>query len=347
MNAKNDKVLQWLLEDDTPGVQFLTRRDLLREPETSVRMKRLRKKCNAYPPVAGILRKIDEAVAARHYKKYEGGYWTLLILADLMADGTDARIRKLTRHVIDMQLDNGGFSVDGKPRWEIVCLSANMLRALVHFGFGDDERVIDGYHRLADRIVPHDGVPCIVLKTSLQTACKMTLPQTLRALAAAPAGVSGIKLKKMSDALVKDLLRVRVYHYARPDAKPYYKAVKTRPKGLTEHDFRNRWLASNKITDSKLEPKAGWLRFGFPNSYNPDLLEALLALAELGVPHQPVLDDALDRVEERRQPDGRWRLNRSLNGKMLADVEKTGKPSKWITYRALRVLAHFGRTNVA
>jgi len=44
-----------------------------------------------------------------------------------------------------------------------------------------------------------------------------------------------------------------------------------------------------------------------------------------------------------RQPDGRWLLKHSLNGKMWADIEVKGKPSKWITLRALRVLKAAGR----
>ena len=44
-----------------------------------------------------------------------------------------------------------------------------------------------------------------------------------------------------------------------------------------------------------------------------------------------------------RQPDGRWLMKHSLNGKMWADIEVKGKPSKWITLRALRVLKAAGR----
>jgi len=51
-------------------------------------------------------------------------------------------------------------------------------------------------------------------------------------------------------------------------------------------------------------------------------------------------------VESRRGADGRWKLDDSLNGKMLADVEKKGRPSKWITLRAAIVLQHFGRASV-
>ena len=35
---------------------------------------------------------------------------------------------------------------------------------------------------------------------------------------------------------------------------------------------------------------------------------------------------------------GRWKLESSLNGKLWVDIERKGKPSKWVTLRALRVI---------
>jgi hypothetical protein len=40
-----------------------------------------------------------------------------------------------------------------------------------------------------------------------------------------------------------------------------------------------------------------------------------------------------------RGPGGRWLLRHSLNGKMWTDFEVKGLPSKWVTLRALTVLA--------
>ena len=54
-------------------------------------------------------------------------------------------------------------------------------------------------------------------------------------------------------------------------------------------------------------------------------------------------DEALDHLEERGGWDGRWKMETSLNGKMLADVEKKGAPAKWLTLQAMIVLQHFGR----
>jgi len=37
----------------------------------------------------------------------------------------------------------------------------------------------------------------------------------------------------------------------------------------------------------------------------------------------------------------RWKLRTSFNGKMLADVESKGQPSRWVTLRALTALKAF------
>ena len=336
-------VTDWLLEDDAPGVAYLARERLLGEAAGSSKMQSLRRRGNEYPPVARMLDRLDEARDVRDYQKYRGAYWTLIFLADMLADGRDKRVRKLADRVLSSQLPDGGFSPGGELRYEIVCLSANILRALVHFGYGRDERVIRGYRRLIERILPHGGVPCVIMDYFLHSSCKMALPQTLRSLAAAPPGVPRSPLKKARDLLVEQLLAIRIYRYVRPDAKAFHAAVAKRPKGMKVREFKARWLTTHEVSDDELLPKPGWLRFGFPRHYNPDLLEAMLALAESGVKHTPVLDEALDHIEKKRGTDGRWKLDDSLNGKMLAEIERKGKPSKWITLRALIVLKHFGR----
>lgn len=339
-------VIKWLLEDDTPGVAFLARRCLLGEDPQSRKMKSLRRRCNEYAPTARMLKRTNSAITAGDYKKYTGAYWTFLILCELHADGRDKNIQKLAEHVLSTQLRSGGFSATGKPSLEIVCLTANMLRAAVHFGYGEDERVLRGYRRLVERILPHGGVPCVILDHVLLTSCKMTLPQTLRCLAAAPDGVSKRDLKKTRDLLIKQLLAARVYRYVRPDAKLYHVSVKKRPAGMKVREFKAKWLAKHEYKETEMEAKPGWLRFGFPRSYNPDMLEAMLALTELGLKHKRVLDDSLDHIERKRTKDGLWELEDSLNGKMQANIGQVGRPSKWITLRAIWVLKHFGRMKV-
>jgi hypothetical protein len=43
-------------------------------------------------------------------------------------------------------------------------------------------------------------------------------------------------------------------------------------------------------------------------------------------------------VRSKRQPDGRWLLDRVHPGRVHFDLEGAGMPSRWNTLRALRVL---------
>jgi hypothetical protein len=43
-------------------------------------------------------------------------------------------------------------------------------------------------------------------------------------------------------------------------------------------------------------------------------------------------------VRARQDASGRWRLEDTFNGRLLVDVERRARPSKWLTLRALRVL---------
>lgn len=339
------EAIDWLLEEDAPGVELLARTRLLGESPGSRRARSLRGRCNRYPPVAAMLDRVDEAIDAAEYKKYEGGYWTLNFLAEMQADGRDRRAEKLARHILGKQLENGGFSTSGKASFEIVCLTANTLRALTALGYGDHPQVLLGYRRLSERIRAHGGVPCFIIDDyTLLSDCKMTLPQTLRSIAAAAnAGARG-GMREVRDLLIRKLLEIRIYRYVRPDTRRFREElVPLRPRGMTQKQFTADYRARHPMPSGELVPKKGWLRFGFPHSYNSDLLEAMLALAEAGAAYDPAMDEALDHIESKRLPDGRWRMETSLNGKMLADVEKKGAPSKWITLQALTVLQHFGR----
>lgn len=338
-------VVSWLLEEDAPGVELLTRLRLLGASPTSRRAAAARRRCCDYSPVARMLERVDEAIAAGDYQKYRGAYWTLIFLAEMQADGGDRRLRRLVAHVLATQLPSGGFAPEARPGWEIVCLTANLLRSLVRLGYGDEPAVARGFRRLAERIVPQGGVPCRIIDDhTLLTSCKMTLPQTLRAVAVAPAGLPRGQLDRLRRILTENMLEVRIYRYVRPDAGRFYdELVPLRPKGVTFKALKAEYLDSHQETATELLPKRGWLRFGFPHSYNSDLLEAMLALAEAGVDHDPAMDEALDHIESKRDRHGRWKMDDSLNGKMLADVERKGAPSKWITLHALMVLKHFRR----
>jgi hypothetical protein len=77
----------------------------------------------------------------------------------------------------------------------------------------------------------------------------------------------------------------------------------------------------------------------FPNGYYYDVLRALEYLRRAGVPGDERMTEAIDLVVQKRGEDGRWRLENPHPEQLdLGMGEAEGKPSRWNTLRALRVL---------
>ena len=80
-----------------------------------------------------------------------------------------------------------------------------------------------------------------------------------------------------------------------------------------------------------------WFKLGFPLSYWSDVLEITSVLVDLGYGDDPCLESAIQFILGKQDEQGRWKLENTMN-RMWVDIEKKGKPSKWVTLRALRVL---------
>jgi hypothetical protein len=84
--------------------------------------------------------------------------------------------------------------------------------------------------------------------------------------------------------------------------------------------------------------KPDYLEFAFPFYWHYDVLRALDYFRHAGVRPDPRMSEAIDIVRSKRQPDGRWLLDRIYPGRVWFDIEEVGQPSRWNTLRALRVL---------
>ena len=50
------------------------------------------------------------------------------------------------------------------------------------------------------------------------------------------------------------------------------------------------------------------------------------------------MQDAIDLLISKQDEQGRWKMEKSWNTRLLVSLEKDGKPSKWVTLNALKVL---------
>ena len=82
-----------------------------------------------------------------------------------------------------------------------------------------------------------------------------------------------------------------------------------------------------------------WTRFSFPTDYFYDVLRGLEYLRSAGVTPDDRVTEAIDIVRSKRDAEGRWPLENPHPGDLHFEIDDgEGKPSRWNTLRALRVL---------
>jgi hypothetical protein len=86
-----------------------------------------------------------------------------------------------------------------------------------------------------------------------------------------------------------------------------------------------------------------YLRFAFPPQWHFDVLRALDYFRDAGAPRDARLADGIDVVRSKQRPDGRWTLEHRYKARDWFQMETVGRPSRWNTLRALRVLAWWDR----
>lgn len=346
------ETIDWLCGADNPPVRYLTRKNLLDMPDGKLIQDRER--INQYSVIKGILkhRRSFWGEDKHLYRKYQGGYWNLIFLGDLCADGRDPVIRGGIEYVLADERWHRAID-DRTTQW--ICLSANITRAMAALGYGDDTRVKVHIENIGEAIVKNDGIVCSVMDYSLLPQCYMALPKVLMALGSyegnKPIVAKAIRIasERLLDRYiyryVPESQEKWAANYEKLSAKIKGKKSKSKTEATLKQELaaiRPEMLKRNK----SYKAKAGWLKFGYPLHYNSDILEAMRSMVEAGVKFDRRMDDALDVIEKSRLPDGRWKMGFSLNGKMWVDIEKRGQPSKWITYHALRVLKSYRRVRV-
>lgn len=117
--------------------------------------------------------------------------------------------------------------------------------------------------------------------------------------------------------------------------------TKARLKGqdflLERHLFRRK--STGKVIERDRKSGTSWTSFAFPTWWHYDVLRGLDYLRKANVSPDDRLNDAIELVRSKRTSDGRWNLDIQFPGEMLVEIgEGVGKPNRWITLKALRVL---------
>ncbi len=329
IDALRGDPLPWLLDEATPAVRHLALRQLGDRLPDDPEVSDARAAAMTTHPIAAILAAQDPAgwwgrPGSGYGPKYASTVWSLVFLDQLGADGTDARIRTACAYLLDhAQTTAGGFGAVASgearpaPSTAIHCLNGNLLRALIGFGWLDDERVgrsIDwqaaaitgeGEIRFYRSSMPGPGFRC---GANEGQPCAWGATKAVLALARIPPVRRAPHVQRAIDAGVAFLL-------SRDPAAADY------PMG---------WGNSR--------PNGSWFKVGFPSGYVTDVLQVLEALCEAGAAGDPRLGPAIEWLLAQQDDRGRWVNRYAYAGKMVVDIDVQGQPSRWVTLRACRVL---------
>ncbi len=320
---------EWLLEKENPSVRYFTLTEILGKPDDDILVKETKDDIMKTGIVPAILAKQHKEgnweKPERFYRaKYKGTVWQLLVLAELKADGSDGRIKKACEFILENSQDHksGGFSMNtsastggGRHSEVIPCLTGNMIWALIRLGLLEDPRIKRGidwivtYQRFDDRVRkapkswPYDRFEMC----SGRHTCHMGAVKALKALAEIPAS----KRSKEVNETIKNGVEYMLIHH-----------IHKRSHNL------------NRVS------RPGWLKFGFPLMYQTDALEILGILTKLGY-NDKRMQEAIDLVISKQDRQGRWKLENTYNDRFQVNIERRGKQSKWITFKALETLKRF------
>jgi hypothetical protein len=340
--------IEWLLEKNNPSIRYFTLRDLLGKEDIEVA--EAKAAISGSEIITSILSKQRpeghwEEATDPYLPKYKATYWQVMTLGQLGIDRNDERVQRSCNCVFSLQLENGGFSMytregalceyqrgkralrikdksSPEPElWaqsfvnehEYTCLTGNMVAALIRLGYGDDPRVKKALDWLLSVQNRDGGWLCPYWKAHIKdthscfhgTICPLEAFSEVPEIARTP---------EMNDAVEKAVEFLLMHRLYKAD----------------HHGFQ----AINR----------GWLKFSFPWFYGYNVLRGLSIVTKFCFIDDERLVDATKVLVQKRRSDGTWLLDSSPVGRMQANIEPVGKPSKWITLNALRVLKRLHET---
>ncbi|MEZ4651198.1 MAG: squalene cyclase [Candidatus Eisenbacteria bacterium] len=310
-------VIDWLLESD-PALRWQVKRDLLDAPEGDWRIERARIETEGWGARLLALQDADGQWAGGAFVpadfteqrwRDEGQPWTATCwaLAQLREFGLEPSSAS-ARRTVRLIGENARWDHDGQPYWE-----------------GEVEECING-RTVADGAYFGVDVTPIVRRLLGER-------QADGAWNCERANGSHVSSFDTTISVLEGLLE-----YER-SVGPTDQTREARRGG--EEFLLCRGLYRRLSTGEPADPQ--YLEFTHPNHWRYDVLRALdyfrSASVLDGCAADPRLADAIDHVRAKRQTDGVWSMDWAARGARWFELEDgPGRPSRWITLRALRVL---------
>jgi len=310
--SERGPVIRWLLDGD-PSIRWQVRRDLTVAPPEEVAAERARIATEGHGAHLLALQGDDGRWSGVAWNRgWSSTMHALALLRDFGLDPASEQAQRAVSLVRDRVTwrgcgpeecdDNAFFAGEVEP-----CINGQVAAAGAYFG-ADVRGIVE---RLLDEQLADGGWNCDAERGSTRSSFNTTIC----------------------------VLEALLEHERSRGTSPA--VADARRRG--EEYLLERSLFRRKSTGERIErDRKGsgvFTRFAFPTWWHYDVLRALDHLRSAGVKPDARVAEAVELVASRCDADGRWPLDVRHPGEDLIETDEgEGRPSRWITLRALRVL---------
>jgi len=300
----HDDPLPWLLERREPAVRALTLRTILGRGPRDPELREAQTRAMSTPPISTILRKQTGdggwPGASDYSPKYGAAHWSNLLLTEYGVDGSDARVRRGARKILeDIAAGRSGWEWPAGRDHGMSCFYGSVVRYVSLAGYGTDPRLEAIVARLVREARKFDAA-CYI---NGDLPCAWGYSRLVWGLAALPEGARTRDVERTLRRGVEFLLSYKMERGAYPADG----------------------------ADSHL-----WRQVSFPLFYQADVLFVLRAIDAAGAIDDPRAQPAIAWLLARQDPRGRWAGRAPYADRMPSRIEA----SKWVTAQAVAVLKH-------
>ena len=302
--SHRDAIVEWLLEGD-PSLRWQVMGDLLGLPEDRVAAERARVSTNGWG--ARLLASQDPDgrwAGALYSPKWTSTTYTLLLLERLGLERGDARALAGVRSLWEGARWYGdGLNLAKSIREPETCITAMLVLLAAAFGY-DHQRLDSTVEWLVGQQLDDGGWNCESIRSGSRHGSFHTSISALEALSTYERWGGSIPVSAATAAGRRFFLDHRLYRSHR----------------------------TGEVVDRAL------CRFPFPPQWHFDIVRGLEHFRAVGAERDARLEDAVEEVRRARRSDGTWPMYRRYPGRYWFALEQRG-PSRWSTFRAMRVLA--------
>lgn len=301
-------LVDWLLEGDV-SIQYQVHRDLLGDDRKDLQARIMEE---GWGKKFLSKRKPNGQWGISFYQpKWISTHYTLLDLRNL----DPSPEHPLVKATIEMVLDNGKAEDGGIPlgpstmKHSDICVNGMFLNYVSYFGV-DVKRLHSVVDSILNEVMPDGGYNCMSVRSGARHS---SLHSTISVL-------EGFYEFQKSG----NLYRYDDIQKARGDAEEFI--------------LLHRLFLSDKTGEII---KKEFLNMPYPGRWKYNVLRAMDYFQYANTPKDDRMDDAINLILGKRNKNGTWNMNAAHPGEVHFTMEQAGKPSRWNTIRALRVLKRY------